>query len=178
MTKRFVEHVKIEPSTKWISLCLIGGLAAVLFGISLELYVYKRFSFELRDSTLVINGWWFVAFGGLSLLIGIQDLIFYRSIIELDSTGVHSEKQSLSIPWEEIRSARIGMPEYAGSPIIALSVHSLEKIPNAKYNRRIRWMLWGSLSEDEIPISLVGGDCDPVAILASINSVLADDANN
>lgn len=172
------DRLSVEPSKKAMTISLAAGLTAIVLGLVLELFVYKRYEFQLRDIPFLINGWWFVVVGALFTWIGFHGLVIRGTMLELDSTGLHSPKQRLSIPWDQIHGVRIVRPEGGGAIFLAVTVSELDNIAHAKSNLRKYWMFKGNFSDDEVPISLTGGKSDLDIIMSKIDSYIPKSSTN
>lgn len=168
----FADRLKVEPSRKFMALTFTAGVVAIVFGLVLEFYIYKQFEFQLRDMPFLINGWFFIVVGGIATFVGFHGLVVCPTMLELDSVGIHSPKQSLSIPWEQVRSVRKATTEHRIT-FLFVSVFSLDDCKGAKLNRLRQWTIRGTMGDDEVPILLTGGDCDPDAVLSRINLCIA-----
>jgi hypothetical protein len=168
-----VEIQEIPASLKFFVGSLAGGLVALGLGLLLELFIYRRFAASLRDFPFVINGWLFVAVGGLFTWIGLKGLIARPIFLRLDSGALICPNQGLEIPWDRIRGVRGFVTGGGGGRYLAIRVANREEIAGANSTRLKYWAIGSELAEEEIPVALTGAGLGLDPIVAAIEARLA-----
>ena len=168
----------VTASRKYPFLILFAALFAVVLGLVLELYIYKKFAFQLRDVPFLLNGWFLVVLGTVFLWMGFTMIRQDPVLLMVDSTGIFSPRQQLMIEWNDIEDVRIPTNEEGDSVgrCIAVRVKDRNQIVNADAFRPDQLKLLEEyFEEDEIPFGLHFGSHTPEDVLKRLKSYLSED---
>ncbi|PHS02843.1 MAG: hypothetical protein COA78_20085 [Blastopirellula sp.] len=163
--------LQVTLSKKSASLTLTGGLLAVTLGLALEFYIYPTYERHL-EGVIVINGWFFTAFGGLFTWIGINELLMKPVHLDINQDGIHSPRVKVSIPWDKILNVRyVSPPEGGGGASFCLvKVNDPELFSKIKRMQFKHWAFKHHFEPDEVPIFIPPFTIDEATLLATINS--------